>query len=158
MSMPLLPNDNNTLPEMDNEETNANASTMEYSSSTRTTTTRTIAMGFYGILFLATTLVLSLTLSKEPLFPFRPEDLGWTYAWLVMTVFDYYGACLCFCGVVFSSEPSRIVGAAWCAGFLLLGSPVCCVWVLLRLRTVGNLRLAGVRPPALAVAAASRDA
>eukprot|EP00979_Chaetoceros_neogracilis_P016885 scaffold10152_cov287-Chaetoceros_neogracile.AAC.1 len=80
-------------------------------------------IGFYAILFIVTLSAIISTASKYPLFPFNTESLEWSNAWLIATVIDYYGACLCFCGVVLSSEPSWGVGMAWVAGFCLFGSP-----------------------------------
>ena len=96
---------------------------------------------FYVILFLFTSSALVSTLIEYPLFPIDNESLDWSNAWLLNTVFDYYGACLCFCGVVLSSESNKVVGVVWVIGCCLLGSPVCCMWVLLRLWNGGSLKL-----------------
>lgn len=97
---------------------------------------------FYSILFLITLVTISVTLYNFPLFPIQYDSLEWNRTWLVSTVVDYYGACLCFCGVVLSTETSWVRGSAWVAGFCLLGSPMCCLWVLLWLfREGGTLRL-----------------
>ena len=104
--------------------------------------TKNLQLGFYTVLFIVTLSGLVSTCNKYPLFPFNMESLDWSNAWLITTILDYYGACLCFCGVVLSSEPSLKVGIAWKVGFCLLGSPVCCIWVLLWLyRGGGSLRL-----------------
>lgn len=104
--------------------------------------TKNLQLGFYAVLFIVTLSGLVSTCNKYPLFPFNMESLDWSNAWLITTILDYYGACLCFCGVVLSSEPSLKVGIAWTVGFCLLGSPVCCIWVLLWLyRGGGSLRL-----------------
>ena len=99
------------------------------------------AFCFYGVLFCISLYMISTTLDEYPLFPFQPDSLDWNYNWLIATVFDYYGACLCFGGIVLSSEPSWARGLAWNTGFVLLGSPVCCIWVILRLKREGSLRL-----------------
>jgi hypothetical protein len=97
---------------------------------------------FYIVLFIVTLSAIISTASKYPLFPFNTASLEWSNAWLIATVIDYYGACICFCGVVLSSEPSWRVGGAWVAAFFLLGSPMCCAWVLVWLfKGGGNLRL-----------------
>ena len=105
-------------------------------------TIKNLQLGFYAVLFIVTLSGLISTCNKYPLFPFNMESLDWSNAWLMTTILDYYGACLCFCGVVLSSEPSFKVGIAWTVGFCLLGSPICCIWVLLWLyRGGGSLRL-----------------
>mmetsp|Transcript_20274 Transcript_20274/g.25068 ORF Transcript_20274/g.25068 Transcript_20274/m.25068 type:complete len:123 (+) Transcript_20274:291-659(+) len=103
-------------------------------------------VAFYIALFLGTLTTILYTLINHPLFPLRTDDLAWSNAWLAATVVDYYGACLCLCGVVISSEESRILGVAWVTGMCVLGSPVCCLWVLLRLvgkHGGGSLRIEG---------------
>jgi len=98
---------------------------------------------FYFALFVGTLVAISVTVARYGLFPFQLDSLEWTSAWLSATIVDYYGACLCFCGVVLSSEQSWLIGIAWVIGCCLLGSPVCCAWVLCRLwRGGGTLRLA----------------
>ena len=104
--------------------------------------TKTIPTVFYSLLLVVTLATVSSTLSEYPLFPIQSDSLEWNNAWLIASVVDFYGACLCFCGVVLSSEASWSRGLAWVAGFCLLGSPVCCAWVLIWLvRGGGTLRL-----------------
>ena len=79
---------------------------------------------FYAILFMVTFVAITRTLVQHPLFPLNSESLAWSNSWLVATVIDYYGACLCFSGVVLGTEDSWIKGFAWVLGFCLLGSPV----------------------------------
>lgn len=98
----------------------------------------------YGILFILTLCGIITTNHKYPLLSFESSDLDWSNAWLVATIIDYYGSTFCFTGVVISSETSWSSGIAWSLGFCLLGSPVCCVWVFLRIRSGGNLRLEGI--------------
>lgn len=106
----------------------------------------TLALLFYFCLFVGTLVAISLTVARYGLFPFQWDSIEWSNAWLVATVVDYYGACLCFCGVVISSEQSWMTGIAWVLGCCLLGSPVCCAWVMCRLwRGGGTLRLANSR-------------
>ena len=100
------------------------------------------AVVFYAILFVTTLSTLVTTCYNYPLFPIQYDSLEWNRTWLITTVMDYYGACLCFCGVVLSTETSWVTGLAWVGGFCLFGSPVCCVWVLVwLLREGGSLRL-----------------
>jgi hypothetical protein len=101
-----------------------------------------LAVAFYGVLFFFTLTSIAVTAYNYPLFPIQYDSLDWNKTWLMTTVIDYYGACFCFCGVVLSTEVSWSRGLAWIAGFCLLGSPVCCVWVLIWLwREGGSLRL-----------------
>ena len=68
------------------------------------------------------------------------DSKEWLVAWLVMTVGDYYGACLCLCGFIVVTEP-LVPAIGWSLGCLLLGSPVCCAYMLYRLHTHRTLRL-----------------
>ena len=86
---------------------------------------------FYVVLFFVTASTITITASSYPLFPFQSESLEWNSNWLIATVIDYYGACLCFCGIIFMSEDNWIHGALWCIGCCLLGSPICCLWMLI---------------------------
>lgn len=88
-------------------------------------------IGFYTILFIVTATTIAKTASAFPLFPFQSDSLEWNSNWLIATVIDYYGACLCFCGILFKSEDNWIHGSLWCLGCCLLGSPVCCLWMLI---------------------------
>ena len=99
------------------------------------------AIGFFGALGLSFAVVLVKTLMKHPLYPFQPESAAWSFAWLMTTIFDYYGAALCLSAVVVSSE-KRAHGVLWSLGFCLLGTPVCCLWVIARLLRTGSLRVA----------------
>jgi hypothetical protein len=94
---------------------------------------RTVGGAFFAVLGAACATALALTYRRHPLFPFRFDRLDWTAAWLKMTTIDYYGAALPLCAVILSAEPSAAAGAAWCAGVLLLGSPVACAWAAYRL-------------------------
>jgi hypothetical protein len=87
---------------------------------------------FYSAYFLYAFSTISLALYNYPLFPLKLHDLEWSNVWLVVGVIDYYGACLCLCGVILSSERDWRVGVGWVLGCCLLGSPVCCAWVLQR--------------------------
>ena len=54
--------------------------------------------------------------------PDQADSAAWSFSWLVTTVFDYYGAAFCLCGVILSTEP-RAQGALWSLGCLGLGTP-----------------------------------
>ena len=62
---------------------------------------------------------------------FLVTDLDWTKQWLITTVVDYYGAAICLCVITLLSEPFPN-GILWSIGFLLLGSPVCCLYCAYR--------------------------
>ena len=96
----------------------------------------------YSLYALGFTLLLIKTLKAFPLIPPSPNSLLWCRGWLWTTIVDYYGAALALCGVILSSEPKLLVGAAWCAGCLFLGTPFCCLYVATRLIRRGTLRLA----------------
>mmetsp|Transcript_8804 Transcript_8804/g.11700 ORF Transcript_8804/g.11700 Transcript_8804/m.11700 type:complete len:136 (+) Transcript_8804:76-483(+) len=96
---------------------------------------------FFGALFCLTAGGIASTCYQYPLFPFQTEDLDWSVAWLWATIVDFYGSTLCLSGIVLASEDTWLSGILWVAGFCLLGSPVCCVWVLLRLARTGSLRM-----------------
>ena len=100
------------------------------------------ATAFYALLGVACAVKLTSTLSAQPLFAFATDDIEWVRAWLWMTVADYYGAALPLCGIAIASQPG-LEGWLWAVGFCLLGSPVCCAYVVLRLKNYGldGLRL-----------------
>mmetsp|Transcript_43890 Transcript_43890/g.99240 ORF Transcript_43890/g.99240 Transcript_43890/m.99240 type:complete len:84 (-) Transcript_43890:462-713(-) len=51
------------------------------------------------------------------------------------------GAAFCLCGIILASE-KPVKGVLWSLGCCLLGTPVCCMWVISRLtRGRGSLRL-----------------
>jgi len=100
-----------------------------------------IAVTFYATVGVGFAIQLARTLFKYPMLPFRPDSASWSFAWLITTVFDYYGAALCLCGVILSSE-GPLKGVLWSLGCCLLGTPVCCMWVISRLlRGGGSLRI-----------------
>ena len=88
---------------------------------------------FFSILGVVCFATLSLTLWRQPLFPLQTTNLEWLQSWLWMTVLDYYGACLPFCAVIIANESSLQGGILWSTACLLLGSPFCCLWLVLRL-------------------------
>mmetsp|Transcript_10106 Transcript_10106/g.21424 ORF Transcript_10106/g.21424 Transcript_10106/m.21424 type:complete len:150 (-) Transcript_10106:1021-1470(-) len=109
---------------------------------TMTTIYTPLQIAFYAVLFVVTLATISITLVKYPLFPLQTDSLAWSNNWLFATVIDYYGACLCFCGVILGTEETWIKGVLWVLGCCLLGSPVCCLWMVLHLwRCEGTLKL-----------------
>jgi hypothetical protein len=102
-----------------------------------------ILMAFFTMLGLAFATLLGLTLAEHPLFPFRMDEVGWTSAWLLTTVGDYYTVAACLCGVIISTDGTQL-GVAWSLAVCLLGSPFACAWIVWRLRSHGNLALVGV--------------
>ena len=86
---------------------------------------------FYAVLGFICSVVLGITLCKHPLWEWKINDLDWVRTWLGMTVLDYYGAALALSGVAFSEQRFR-VAFAWFLGFCLLGSPMCCAYMVYR--------------------------
>lgn len=84
----------------------------------------------YVALFLITFSCISLAYYYHPLFPLQTESLEWSNAWLTATVVDYYGSTLCLCGIIWATSTSWTSRLAWIVGCCLLGSPVCCAWIL----------------------------
>ena len=91
---------------------------------TMTANSSLLQIAFYAVLFAVTLATISATLAKYPLFPLQTDSLDWSNNWLFATVIDYYGACLCFCGVILGTEENWIKGILWVLGCCLLGSPV----------------------------------
>ena len=96
---------------------------------------------FFGGLFLVTLWTIAKTCYHYPLFNLSWDNLDWSNAWLWATIVDYYGSTLCFAAIVLASSENWKVGLGWAAGFCLAGSPVCCVWILLRWRQTKSLRM-----------------
>lgn len=94
---------------------------------------RALSIGFFSVLGVVCFLTLSVTLWHQPLFAFKTEDVAWLQAWLYMTVLDYYGACIPFCAVILANEASMTSGVLWSLACIFLGSPFCCLWMVLRL-------------------------
>jgi len=104
--------------------------------------TRVLAgAAFYSLIALGFTALLLRTLKSFPLIPPSPSSLLWCRSWLWTTVADYYGAALALSGIIISTDPNWR-GFAWAAGCLLLGTPICCMYVASRLLRHGTLRLA----------------
>ena len=102
---------------------------------------RNVAVATYAAIGLGFAVLLSITLWDQPLFPFRLKSVDWCRSWLVTTVADYYGASLCLCGVIVASE-KHWQAALWVSGCCLLGTPVCCAYVISRLLRHHTLQLA----------------
>ena len=100
------------------------------------------AIALYASAGAGFTVILTKTLMAYPMLPFQPNDADWSYNWLITTIADYYGAALCLCGIAIASERELAHGLLWSAGFCLLGTPVCCAWVVSRLVRHGSLRMA----------------
>ena len=101
----------------------------------------TIQLIFYTLLLIGCATAIIVTCTSHPLFPIQSDNLEWNNAWLIATVIDYYGACLCLCGVILGTEQNWISGILWSLGCCLLGSPVCCIWIIVRLCKHGSLCL-----------------
>ena len=77
----------------------------------------------------------------QPLFPLAPlGSLDWHAQWLATAAAEYLGVCFCLCGVIACSEPPR-QAACWSLGCSLLGAPVCCLYLSVRLYRHGSLAL-----------------
>ena len=97
---------------------------------------RTLSIALFAVLGLVVFATLTLTLLSQPLFSFATNDLEWLQAWLYMTVLDYYGVCVPFCAVIFANEETVLASLLWSGACLFLGSPFCCLWMVLRLRAM----------------------
>jgi hypothetical protein len=60
------------------------------------------------------------------------SDLNWTKAWLFTTIWDYYGVAFSLSAIAISTEDIPY-GFLWTLGFCLLGSPVACAYIVMRL-------------------------
>lgn len=97
---------------------------------------------FYAILLLVTLSTLAATFTINGLFPLQTDSLEWSNGWLLATVIDYYGTCLCFCGVVVASEDTWRSAILWVIACCIVKSPACCLYVFLWLtKEGGTLRL-----------------
>ena len=70
-------------------------------------------------------------MSEFPLTDWAVNDIDWTRQWLYMTVVDYYGAAVCLVVIALLNEPI-LYGVLWGLGFCLLGSPICCSYMIYR--------------------------
>mmetsp|Transcript_853 Transcript_853/g.1837 ORF Transcript_853/g.1837 Transcript_853/m.1837 type:complete len:154 (+) Transcript_853:100-561(+) len=105
---------------------------------TNTSTQTRTHLIFFLLLLLCTSTAIIVTCTSHPLFPLQTDNLEWNNAWLMATVIDYYGACLCLCGVIVGTEEDWFRGALWSLGCCLLGSPICCLWIILRIWKHGS--------------------
>ena len=80
------------------------------------------------------------TLSAQPLFPFKNEDLEWCRTWLYMTVVDFYGSTWALSAVIAWSE-SPVIALCWILAISLLGSPFACGYIIYRLYKYNTLSL-----------------
>lgn len=71
-------------------------------------------------------------LYQYPLTDWAVDDLPWTKTWLFTTVLDYYGSTFCLCAIALFNETNIVHGVLWSLGFCLLGSPVCCSYMVYR--------------------------
>ena len=86
----------------------------------------------FGLMGLGISCYLSFMLIEFPLFDWAITDINWTREWLYMTCIDYEGAALCLGIIAISSESNIFIGILWSFGFCLLGSPVCCAYIVYR--------------------------
>ena len=99
------------------------------------------AAAAFGLMGLAMIILLVRTQLKQPLFPLAPPgSLDWHAQWLTTAAAEYLGVCFCLCGVIACSEPPR-QAVCWSLGCCLLGAPVCCLYVSVRLYRHGSLAL-----------------
>jgi len=92
--------------------------------------------------------VLTLTLLEHPLWRVVRNleifALDGRSTWLLMAAFDAFGARLCFCGIVASSErPCQAV--VWIALCLIGGTPALCAYLLVQLMRSGTLESLALR-------------
>ena len=99
------------------------------------------AAAAFGLMGLAMISLLVRTQLTQPLFPLAPPgSLDWHAQWLATAAAEYLGVCFCLCGVIACSEPP-LQAACWSLGCCLLGAPVCCLYVSVRLCRHGSLAL-----------------
>jgi hypothetical protein len=101
----------------------------------------TTAVAASAMMGLALSILLVHTQVTQPLFPLAPlGSLDWHAQWLATAAAEYLGVCFCLCGVIACSEPPR-QAACWSLGCSLLGAPVCCLYLSVRLYRHGSLAL-----------------
>lgn len=71
---------------------------------------------------------------RYPLTDFAVTDIDWTREWLIMTVIDYYGVVAALSLITLLAEPFPY-GLIWVIGYCLLGSPICCFYIVFRIAT-----------------------
>jgi len=99
-----------------------------------------VAGAAFALIGVALGALLMKTQASQPLLPLASGSLEWSTSWLTAAAADYYGACLCLCGVIACSEP-RGQAVCWALGCCFLGAPVCCLYVTARLTRYGTLEL-----------------
>lgn len=79
--------------------------------------------------------------------------LTWCRAWLLTLAADHLGSSLCIASIIVASEPP-CRAALWVCGSFVIGSPASLLYLLLRLHTVGSVRLTPrqQKSPALSLA------
>ena len=93
---------------------------------------KSYCIGFlFACLSFAITIYLGWTLNDTPLTEWATWDIQWSNNWLWMSTLDYYGAAACLSAIVIATE-SQLRGMLWTVSFLLLGSPMCCIYVAYR--------------------------
>jgi len=104
--------------------------------------TEMMSLMFYAVVLLITLSTLAATFTRYPLFPPDSDSIGWSNAWLLAKTIDCYGICMCFCGIILSTEESWWTACAWISSCCVIGSPACCLYVFLWLtKESGSLRL-----------------
>ena len=99
------------------------------------------AVASFGMMGLVLIILLVHAQVTQPLFPLAPlGSLDWHAQWLATAAAEYLGVCFCLCGVIACSEPPR-QAACWSLGCSLLGAPVCCLYLSVRLYRHGSLAL-----------------
>ena len=92
---------------------------------------KTVILIFYYIVGIICSSTLLKTFITYPLWDWKFDNLEWVQAWLKMTVLDYYGAAFALSGIALT-ENVLWEGIAWSLGFCILGSPICCAYMLYR--------------------------
>ena len=99
------------------------------------------AAAFYPLLGAGLAAMLGLSNWQQPIWTPHWESLSWCRSWLLAVLANYYGACVCLCGIILSSE-TPLCGVLWCTGCCLVGTPMCCAYLASRLLRHGTLCLA----------------
>lgn len=97
---------------------------------------------FYAGLLIITLATIAATFVSHGLFPLDPDNLAWSNAWLLSYMINYYGACLCFCGVIVGTEEAWWTALLWVISCCTIGAPACCFYIFLWVtKEGGTLRL-----------------
>lgn len=100
-----------------------------------------LAATVYLFIGCAFTAAFALTMWWHPLYRPRLDALAWCQAWLLLSVADGWGVCLCLCGIIVASEPPG-QALLWVCGCCLLRTPCCCAFLCVRWMRHRTLRLA----------------